>query len=113
MLEYNVYISEMFHGKTIETYNIFEHYSFLKRCRDAAKNIEDKDEFLEEVKSALMYYYWSKCEWELIMTPWPPHETDEGSKINVYSQVMLNWNIFSEYIWSKKDELKKLRMKRI
>ena len=79
----------------------------------------------------LFYYYRSKCEWEVVITSWVPHITiselnrlneerertlkehnrepyslyvnpDVGEKIDVYEQVMLNWNLFLDYVWSHK-----------
>lgn len=51
-------------------------------------------------------YYWSKCEWEIILSHWPPRKNAQELKIDVYDQVMLNWPIFCDYIWANKDEFK-------
>lgn len=116
--------------KRIEIYNIFEHTSFRKDVEEAYATCKTKDEFVEQLKRTLMYYFWSKCEWEVIITDWPTHITveeieelnDELSryesrwhrkpyllnidlpvqkKISVYDQVMLNWDIFCEYVWKE------------
>ena len=79
-----------------------------------------------------MYYYWAKCEWEVVITSWPPHinmdeldrinkqrksefakydrepyclciNTDVRKKIDVYSQVMLNFDIFVDYVWGHRE----------
>lgn len=93
--------------------------------------------FTERIKSNLMYYYESKAEWEVVVTSWPPYtsleEVDKanneieryekeyghkpyiahfspavGEKVDVYDQVMLNWNMFVEYVLDHTKELKKL-----
>ena len=75
-----------------------------------------------------MYNFWSKCEWEVVITDWPTHITVEelnrlqkeldghtaaygnppyalsvdlrvAEKIDVYDQIMLNWDIFINYLW--------------
>lgn len=107
MLEWNVYLED-FNNRKIKVYNIFNHYNFYEYCLKAKKKYEDdKDKFLEEIKSSLMYCFWSKCEYEVILTGWPKRTDFNEEKIDAYDQVMLNWPIFSEYIWENKKEIKK------
>lgn len=105
-LEWNVLISN-FNTRKIESYNIFEHYKFYDDCRKAwKKNKEDKEKFIEEVHRSLLYYFWAKCEWEVLIHHWPPHENDPESKIDVYDQMMLNWNVFADYIWNNREKFR-------
>lgn len=105
MIEWNVYY-ENFNGRKIEKYNIFNHYSFMRDCTNAAKiNDDNKVYFAEAVKRSLMYFFWSKCEWEIILSEWPPGNRCEQKKISVYDQVMLNWDAFIDYIWNNRKEL--------
>ena len=94
-------------AKRIESYDIFSHGGFLKDCRAAAKKFrKDKGSFAEEVKTSLMYYFWSKCEWETILSAWPPtKDRSEEIKIDVFGQVNLNWPVFIEWLWDHKLEL--------
>lgn len=105
MLEWNVYISE-FNGRRIEKHNIFDHNGVMDDLRKAARKYrEDKEAFAEEVRRSLMYYYWSKCEWEIILQHWPPRQDFRDEKIDVYDQVMLNWDHFIDYLWENRKEL--------
>lgn len=107
MLEWYVYVGD-FNSRRIEPKNIFEHWGFYKECqRSLKKHGESKEDFLEDVRGWLMYYFWSKCEWEIILNHWPPHDDKEAIKIDVYDQVKLNWDRFTEYLWENKTELKK------
>lgn len=47
----------------------------------------------------MKYYFWSKCEWEIIICPWVGKADD--IKIDVYDQLMLNWDKFVDYVWSE------------
>ena len=47
---------------------------------------------------------WSKCEYEIILSPWTGRADD--IKIDIYDQIMMNWNSFVDYVWSLK-EIKK------
>ena len=125
-LHYYVYI-ENFNKKCIEKYNVLSDH-FVKLLKAKTNSIKDREEFAKEVKSVLMYNFWSKCEWEVIITDWPTHitvdelnrlqkELDEytatyghppyalsvdlrvAEKIDVYDQIMLNWDIFINYLW--------------
>lgn len=152
MLCWNVYYGD-FNSREIKVYNIFEHFSFYKDCVKAKKKFkEDKDGFAEEVRSSLMYYFWSKCEWEIILSNWPDGELSEmrttmklrdaikalqpdnimvhtsaldrdvavkvypewfkyhEEKIDVYDQVMNNWDIFINYLWENRKELKERKV---
>lgn len=91
-----------FNGQRIEKYDIFQHASFEKGVKEAYKRFKnDFDAFAEEVKRDLMYYFWSKCEWEIILSGWPATDRFKEEKIDVYDQVMLNWDVFIKYIWEQ------------
>ena len=129
-LEWNVYIGD-FNSRKIETHNIFNHGRFLEDVKKALKKYDNRKDFEEEILKSLMYFYWAKSEWEIVLTSWVPHITKEEfdrlkfenekfynehghypycmlvnpdvyEKVDVYSQVMMNWNVFIDYLWSKK-----------
>lgn len=107
MLAWNVYISD-WNSKNIEVHNVFDHGYFLEDCKKYARKYKnDREKFLEEVRKSLMYWYWSKCEWEVIVSHWPPNERFNDAKVDVYEQVNLNWGIFCDYIWAHVGELTK------
>ena len=100
-LEWNVYIAS-FNGKVIEKYNVFEHQGFLNDCNEAWSSYKnDFQKFAESVKRSLSYYFWSKCEWEIILSCFPPYKKFKDEKIDVYDQVMMNWEIFINYVWDQ------------
>lgn len=105
MLEWNVY-KEDFNNKKIEIFNVFNHHYFMEDLVKIKRKCKEKEEFAKAVKSSLMYYYWSKCEWEIILQSWPQRENFNAKKIDVYDQVMLNWDKFIDYLWENKKEIK-------
>lgn len=105
-MEWNVFWYNI-NLRQIEVFNIFEHGSFYDDIKRAAQQYENQEEFTKYLKSSLMYYFWSKSEWEIIVCPWCSHiEEDNSKKIDVYEQVVNNWNIFSEYVWNNRKCLK-------
>lgn len=135
MLTYNVYIED-FTNKEIKVINIFDHSSFYNNLLKIKKEQKDNfEKFSEEVKKCLLYNFWSKSEYEIILTSWPPYVDDKAinkvvaerdehikkcnnfyrntiqlevaEKIDIYDQVMLNWDIFIKYLWNNKNLIKK------
>jgi hypothetical protein len=108
-LIWKVYI-ENFNAKRIEQYNVFDHFKFSEEVKVAYKEHKDDfDAFSVSVQRSLMYYFWSKCEWEIILSHWPPRKDAREEKIDVYDQVRLNWDHFCDYVWSRRDEFKRTR----
>lgn len=153
MLCWNVYMSDMNSGE-IKMFNVFNHWAFYNDCLKAKKRFrEDREGFAEEVRKCLMYYFWSKCEYEIILDHWPDGEWSElrrkmtigemldmyraagidvqswrindavmdrkvdlrlypewikykQRKIDIYDQVMNNWDIFIDYLWNNRKELR-------
>lgn len=98
-MHWNV-IFEDFNGRRIDTFDIFKHGRFADDVRKAyRRHRDDFGAFGEDVRRSLMYYFWSKCEYEVIVSAWPPSDRVRERKVDVYEQVMLNWDVFIEYVW--------------
>lgn len=117
MMTWNVYMGNFNSGR-IETYNIFRNAAFREDCQKIVKKYRktfkadgtfDRKTFAEEIRRELMYYFWSKYEWEVIIDHWPHSDQRHAEKVDVYDQVMLNWDIFLDYIWTNREELIKCR----
>ena len=102
IIEWYVYYYDV-NRKKINTYNIFEHSSFKKEFSVLLKCDLTKEVFADQLRHILMYYFCSKCEWETVLKPWVG-DMNIGRKIDVYNQVMLNWDRFVDYVWSFKSE---------
>ena len=129
---WNVFCED-FNNRAIIKYNIFNHKGFVKDVNKLLKEDTTKDEFTEQLKRSLKYYFWGKSQYEVVITSWPVYidrtelgrlntEYEEynnkwghypydinivpnvGEKIDIYNQVMMNWEQFVEYIWSNKDK---------
>lgn len=156
-LIYNVYIEDV-NAREIQAYNVFSHWGFLKdlfkiktqfkkevkrfkkendisTCLDKfQKWIEKykKDVFEEQLLRSLQYYFWCKCEYEVVITDWPTTINAEEfnriknsdvnapkyrfnitpcieEKVDVYSQVILNKDLFVNYVWSNLDSIKEVK----
>lgn len=131
-LKWNVFYHDINRQK-ITTFNIFNHWKFAEDTQKNLKKFKDKDEFAEELRRDLFYYFGSKCEYEVIITSFPTYITmneldrlnkdrvlhrekygrdyvrlnacpDTGAKIDIYTQVMNNWEIFLDYVYYSKNK---------
>ena len=50
-----------------------------------------------ELRHKCMYYFWSKCEYEVIVTGWPDTKTER--KIDIYQQLEANWETFKKMVF--------------
>ena len=106
MLKYNVWIYNI-NRRKMEVFNVFEHYGFLREIKKIlleenflCSSIKD---FSEQLKKEAMYYFWSKSEYQVLILPWVGEADD--IKIDIYDQVMMNWDKFSEYVWTNKEKI--------
>ena len=102
-MEWNVYRVNL-NRKEFEVFNIFDHCRFREDIQKALKQHECKADFAESARKDLMYYFWCKSEYELVLTPWIGSSRIKDKKVDIYGQVMLNWDKFVDYCWSFKDE---------
>ena len=121
-LKWNVYHLN-FNEQQIEPFNIFHNWRFCEDVDKAVKKykkeikkegltkkqLEDLlNDFKEQILRDVQYYFWSKYEWEIGITePFSNSLVEDYTKgrkypwkkIDVYDQVMMNWDIFFDYIY--------------
>lgn len=97
MMEWNVYHYDT-NTRKIEPYNVL--YRMEPFIKDLKKKYKDKEDFAEQLRKELMYHYWSRCEWEIVVSAWCGGDGKEARKIDVYSQIMMNWQPFVDYCWN-------------
>lgn len=100
-LKWNVFYHDINRQK-ITTFNIFDHWKFTEDVQKSLKKIKDKDEFAEQLRRDLFYYFGSKCEYEVIIAPWVGGRNTDDIKVDIYTQVMNNFDIFCDYVWNSK-----------
>ena len=99
-LEWNVFVHDV-NKRKIKVFNIFNHKRYKQEIVELLNHRDDYtlEEFKEKVKSSTMYYYWCKCEWEILIAPWVGDFDKEFVKIDVYKQLEMNWNHYIKYLW--------------
>lgn len=97
LIEWYVYYHDSNAQKIIK-WNVFNHGTFAEKINKLLQENLSRDEFADGLKKYLMYYMWSKCEYEIILSPWTGRADD--IKIDVYDQIMMNFDRFVDYVWS-------------
>ena len=119
MLSWNVLIED-FNKKEIIYYDIFKNSYYIELVKELKQKAANKEEFAENFKHKLMYQYWARSEYEVVITSWPPYIDKKelerlnkeefkyrtnvnltvGKKIDIYEQLMMNWTQFIDYVWN-------------
>lgn len=99
VLEYN------FNTRQISFFDVLPYFEDCwKEGRFEKGKVKNKKELKKWIESVSMYRYWSRCEYEFLMAPWPYNEKNlvsELRKIDVHQQIMMNINLLTD-ILSKK-----------
>ena len=86
------------HGK-FKPYDIFPYLTCTYKAEKKDKRPVTFDEFKQFIINEGRYMWWSKCEYEIIISDWPPSGKEE--KWDVFQQVMMNidviTNLFMEH----------------
>lgn len=99
VINYNINRDQM------ETLDIFKHYKFDEFVHKHLKKCKTKEEFADKLRSELMYYFWSKAEYEIIVcmeedrvyiVPWVGSRDPEKSKIDVTDDPDFDWKGFAK-----------------
>lgn len=118
---WNVFYEDV-NAREIKIWNVFNHSRFAAEVKECARQKMDKSGFGAELKHIAMYYFWSKSEYEVVVTSWPPYITrfeanqikqadlptyrqtvnlECGNKFSVYEQLAMNWDAFVAYCWKE------------
>ena len=99
-LEWNVFVHDV-NKRQMKIFNVFTHGRYRQEIIKLLNHRDDYtlEEFKEKVKSSTMYYYWCKCEWEILIAPLVGDFDKESVKIDVYTQLEMNWDHYIKYLW--------------
>lgn len=101
--EWWVYIDN-FNSRQIEKYNVLKYMA--EDIKKMKKKSVDKGAFAEQLKQRLMWQYWSRAEYELViyvvdnrvyLKPWCGCSDDNLRRIDVTDDTILDWQEFAEY----------------
>lgn len=87
-------------AKDFGLYNVLN-AGMVEEIKRLTKGIDNKEEFSKEVNSLCMYYFWSRFEWEVVLREFCGRDNAKEMKVDVYDQLVMNWNRFIDYLWGE------------
>lgn len=113
MVEYRV-ITWDFSTDRVEHYDIMPYlYRRLEEKRKK-RQIVLKDLTLEKLKEFIdaesKYQFWARCQYEVILSSWPPRENGRKHKMDVYEQIHMNLDNIAKLMY---DDLQKRNSARV
>lgn len=94
VLIWDVNHDELIHYDTIPY--LLTQYNETKKMDSYKQTPKTRDEFKEFIKKEAMYQWWSRCEYEILVSDWPKHGKE--IKIDVYDQVLMNLDVITDII---------------
>lgn len=106
MKSFNVIAYDV-NGREFEPYDVMPH--LMNRYASTVKSRKPVtfDEFKNFVKSEGMHQWWSRCEYEVILSDWPPSGKEE--KIDVWWQIEMNLDLITEILMENVKKSKKTK----
>lgn len=95
-MEWYVYY-ENFNAKKIVKWNIFNHCKFKEEVEKLLHRNLSREDFSGKLKDCLLYYFWAKSEYEILISPRIGDAKD--IKVDIFDQVMINFERFVDYVW--------------
>ena len=94
------WITIIYDNGEIKYFNIFKNISFREAIEEIFRIPElSREDIEEQVKRKAQWQFWSRCEYEIILSEWPLSSKDESYKLDVFEQLEANWERFIDYVY--------------
>lgn len=93
MKQFNVIIYDI-NRKKFKPYDVMDF--FVDEYNEEKSKPKTFDEFKEFVERKSMWMFWSRTEYEIILSDWPPFGVEE--KWDIHRQIMMNIDIVTEIL---------------
>lgn len=94
------YYTLLYRHGGIYYYNIFNNGNVDREIKKIAEDHPVHSELVQRLASIFMYSFWSKSEYEMIVTPWMEHGGDE-EKVDVWDQIYPNLETIAAMVEQK------------
>ena len=85
------------HGR-FKPYDVIPYFVSTYNERKPKDRPKTFEEFKKFVESWSRYMYWSRCEYEIILSDWPGQRNEE--KWDIHRQIMMNHDLVTEILMS-------------
>ena len=89
-------------AKKLTTYDVLPYFRRTYEKKKKADRPTTREEWVDFVKSQGKYMFWARCEWEIIISEWPPYPKEDRSvKIDVWYQIENNLDLVVDLLMSE------------
>lgn len=92
--------------RVLTTYDVLPYFRRAYEEKKKADRPTTREEWIKFVESAGKYMFWSRCEWEIIVSEWPPAKEDRSVKIDVWHQINNNLDLIVDILMDEKKSRK-------
>lgn len=85
----------------LETYDVLPY--FRREYEACPRKPSTKEEWKEFIRKEGKYRYWARCEYEIIISPWPPQKKDVNVKVDVWQQIENNLELIVKLLMEEYD----------
>lgn len=79
-----------FGSKNLVPYDILPYLSQEWGKLKPSKKKEASQDLQGWVDKELRYQFWGRCQYEMLILPWPPRDDDSPKKVDIYDQCVPN-----------------------
>lgn len=103
MYKFNVLIYD-FNQRKVMYYDVIPYFVRewnSEYCKTDRETITTFAELQDWIKRRSMYHFWSRCEYECLIAPWPYNENtlvDDLVKIDVHYQILANLDVVTDVV---------------
>ena len=98
MKEFNVLLWDI-NGNRLVPYDVLPYFRREYNELKKSERPTTREQMTEFVRRNGMYRYWARCEYEIIISPWP--NQDKDVKIDVWAQIEMNLDLVVDILMSE------------
>lgn len=99
--KFNVLVWDV-NRKCLTAYDVLPYFRNEYEEKKKSQRPKTREEWEEFVTSKGRYMFWSRCEWEIIVSEWPPAKEDRSVKIDVWYQIKNNLDLIVDILMDEK-----------
>lgn len=94
-----------FNTDNLVEYDVLPYFRNCYNNLNKSKRPSTAEEWKEFVKGNGMYMFWSRCQYEIIVTGWPQQKNEV--KVDVWQQIKMNMDLIVKILMEEFDKKKK------
>lgn len=102
MAEFNVILWDI-NRDELTTYDVLPYFRDEYKVTKKKDRPHTREEWKAFVKRWGMYRFWAKCEYEVLVSCWPPQKKDVSVKIDVWQQIKNNLDLIVKLLMEEYD----------